>query len=284
MFDLISTGKYWDKSWSLVSGCTRCSAGCDHCWALAMEKRFGGREDDFMPGQFHAGEVRTHPERLGIPLRRKKSTVWAIWNDLFHPDVSLDFIHSAFNSMRMRRHIFLILTKRPIKMRSFLESYEDWRKFEWPNVWLGVTVCNQQEADEKIPILLQIPAAVRWVSIEPMLGPISLKNLKFSPGPMGWMSAFEGISWVVLGGETGPGARPMQEEWATSVVNQCKSSGVPVFVKQIHIDDLVEKRWKMRVSKNMDEWPSQLKVRELPNAKFGYAIAYEMLGALSRGF
>ncbi len=94
MFDSISTGKYWDKPWSLLSGCTPCSSGCDHCWSASMAHRFHKREDDYMPRQSHPlttdgkynGTIILHPERLDIPLKRKKPTVWAIWNDLFWED------------------------------------------------------------------------------------------------------------------------------------------------------------------------------------------------------
>ena len=245
MFDRISEGRYWDKPWTLVSGCTSCSPGCTHC---------------------KARDVLTHPERLDIPWKRKKPTVFAVWNDLFHEDVPQTFIHGAWDIMRRcENHIFLVLTKRIKRAEEFFRF-----KKPSPNIWPGVTICNQPEADEKIPLLLQIPAAVRWVSIEPMLGPIDLVKAQAIGEEIiddwypGYTKRMKFINWVVLGGETGPGARPMKEEWATSVVNQCRAAGVPVFVKQIHVDDKVGKKWKQRVSKNMDEWPCQLKFRELP--------------------
>ena len=265
MFDLIemigkeniAKGRYWKLPLSLVSGCTRCSPGCTNCWALAMEKRFNKGEE---------GKIQIHPERLGIPLRRKKPTVFSLWNDLFHEDVPQGFIWDALDIMRQcPQHIFLILTKRPRRMLEFVTSVAIPNHGVLPNVWLGCTVVNQQEADEKIPILLQIQAAVRWISIEPMLGEIDLlavpaKNVSGYAG----LKLSDMLHLVIVGGETGPGARPMKEEWATSIVNQCKAAGVPVFVKQIHCDDKVGNKWKQRVSKNMDEWPCQLKVRELP--------------------
>ena len=215
MFDKISTGRYWDKPWSLVSGCTPCSPGCAHCWALAMEKRFRPQE-----------RVTVHPERLDIPLRRKKPTVWAIWNDLFHEDVPRQFQNEALGNMiDSPNHIFLILTKRPQRMLEFMRWATD-TDYNLKNIWLGVTVCNQEEADEKIPVLLQIPAAVRWISIEPMLGPIDLD--KTCGKEWCWRGD---LDWVVLGGEGGPGARPLDPQWVESVRDQCVAAGVPFFFK-----------------------------------------------------
>lgn len=270
MFDRINQGLYWDRLWRLVDGCTPCSPGCRGCWSAAYTHRYYfvdgltcyGHANESTPKkscrwpQFN-GHYRLRRDNLDLPLRTRKPQAWLILNDLFHEDVPLDFIAQAFNSMRMRRHIFLILTKRPIKMRVFLESYEDWFKFEWPNIWLGVTVCNQQEADEKIPILRSIPAAVRFISVEPMLEQI---DLCLSPGfeisaPYG----DRGIHWAILGGESGPGARPMHPDWARSIINQCKSAGVPIFIKQIHVNG--------KMNKNISEWPEALRVRELPKIK-----------------
>jgi protein gp37 len=218
-----------------------------------MEKRFGGREDDFMPGQFHPGEVRVHPERLDIPLKRKKPTVWAIWNDLFHKDVPWRFVDDALaimgccESPDMRKHIFLVLTKRSQRMLNHARHRQENCMVWPPNVWAGVTVCNQSEADEKIPIMLQIPAAVRWVSIEPMLGPMDIKKYLCSHANCeDWglchgnhrnLCAQNGmISWVVLGGETGLGARPMHPDWVRSVRDQCQAAGVPFFFKGMLLD------------------------------------------------
>lgn len=245
MFDSIDTGKYWDKAWSLVSGCTPCSPGCDHCWSTKMTYRFE-HHDIFLPRQLtnserqFSGRISIHPEHLDIPLKRKKPTVWAIWNDLFHEDVPFEFIEDAFEVMRHDSfgHIFLVLTKRPKRIL----DYWDWRQevllnpsvhMAWPeNVWLDVTVCNQEEADEKIPLLLQIPAAVRWVSIEPMLGPIHFGLRQEWPNkPILSNNARSTIDWLVLGGETGPGARPMHPDWVRSVRDQCQAAGVPFFFK-----------------------------------------------------
>jgi protein gp37 len=222
MFDHILTGKYWDKPWSLVSGCTRCSPGCDHCWALAMEKRFAWKKGE-------EGAIRLHPERLDIPLKRKKPTVWALWNDIGHEDVPYPFLHETFRVMLSeRRHIFLVLTKRPKRLLEFLcqGGVSGWQSPP-ANVWIGTTVCNQAEAEEKIPLLLQIPAAVRFISIEPMLGPINISWSLDHPK----RTAVSQLDLVILGGETGPGARPMKTEWVRDVRDQCKAAGIPFFFK-----------------------------------------------------
>lgn len=240
MFDRISEGLYWDKPWSLVSGCTPCSPGCKHCWALAMERRFYSTECKGFDGRRKVG---THPERLDIPLKRKKPTVFACWNDLLHEDVPQGFIWDALEIMAQASwHIFLLLTKRPkrlLTIRPFPKPYLS----NAPNIWLGCTVCNQAEADEKIPILLQIPAAVRFLSIEPMLGPVKISKYLCSPASCEDWGLCHGnhrnicsqsgkIGWVVLGGESGPGARPMNPDWVRSVRDQCVSAGVPFYFKQ----------------------------------------------------
>lgn len=258
MFDCIKTGRYWDKPWTLVSGCTACSPGCTHCWALAMERRFRFKPFKDDKSGLHDTSVQLHPERLDIPLRRKKPTVWAIWNDLFHEDVADEFIRRALiNMVSCTEHIFLILTKRPKRILNF---WSKWKTIPPAarNIYWGITVCNQQEADEKIPILLQIPAAVRWVSIEPMLGPVDLLAVpaQKTPGYAG-LKLSDMLHWVVLGGETGPGARPMNSEWALSIKNQCVAAGVPFFFK----------KWGTAWGKNVGRLLDGREWNELPERK-----------------
>ena len=169
----MTTGKYWDRPWSLVDGCTPCSPGCDHCWSMAMGKRFHRWPEGVVLRQ----------NRLKLPATVKKPTVFCIWNDLFHKDVSKLFALDAFRTMGGAfHHTYLILTKRPERMKAVIEVINKPLHNEgrakigpvWQHVWLGVTVCNQAEADEKIPLLLQTPAAHRWISIEPCLSSIDL--------------------------------------------------------------------------------------------------------------
>lgn len=246
----IARGRYWSLPWSLISGCTPCSPGCEHCWSASMTRRFDGKHDTgyFLTneetGKFN-GQILTHPERLSIPLKRKKPTVYAVWNDLFHDGISYHFLNDAYATMEGADcHIYLILTKRPHNMAKFLQYHTlpGWQK---DHIWNGLTICNQQEADEKIPIFLQVPGK-KFLSIEPMLGAIDLMELprpsEFHQSPYGWPKWLgRNLHAVILGGETGPGARPMHPDWVISIVRQCRAAGVPVFVKQIHINGKISK-------------------------------------------
>ena len=218
--------KYWDRAWSLVDGCTPCSPGCEHCWAAAMEDRFRKNKlTDLITGKFF-GAIMAHPERLSIPLKRKKPTVYAVWNDLFHEAVPFEFWVDAYKAMAFSaNHTFLVLTKRPRRM---LEWYATC-PCPLPSIYHGLTVCNQQEADEKIPVFLQVPGK-KFLSIEPMLGAVDLAK-KYGAACGKWRHAVDMIDAVILGGETGPGARPMHPDWVRSVRDQCQSVGVPFFFK-----------------------------------------------------
>jgi len=231
-----------------------------------MSKRLAGRcgypaDDPF--------RVTLHPERLDEPLKWKKPRRVFVCSmgDLFHEDVPFGFVDRVFAIMALtKQHTFLVLTKRPIRMRQYIDGLTLQRiceaaplgltdiqvadlrayvrdNFPLPNVWLGVTAENQQRADERIPILLQIPAAVRFVSVEPMLGPINLTRIVYDRqtiidslnGLHGWpLPHTDGpkLDWVICGGETGPGARPMHPDWVRSLRDQCQAAGVPFFFKQ----------------------------------------------------
>ena len=255
----ISKGRYWDLPWSLVDGCTPCSPGCEHCWAAAIAQRFWHQKGcltDTQTGQFN-GKIITNTHRLDIPLKRRKPTVYAVWNDLFHEAVPPEVIFQTLACISLApRHTFLVLTKRPERMHYILTSYggkKDWRDIlskrafdlfgeeadcfsansiegclgevlnvGWPmsNIYHGLTVCNQAEADKKVPVFLQVPGN-KFLSIEPMLGEIKLRN--YNSG--------SSIDAVILGGETGPGARPLHPDWVRSVRDQCQSAGVKFFFK-----------------------------------------------------
>lgn len=227
----ISKGRYWDKPWSLVSSCTRCSPGCEHCWSLAMEKRFHKGIE---------GVIQTHPERLGIPLKRRKPIVYAVWNDLHHENVGRDMLQRAYATMTYSpQHTFLVLTKRPHTMATHVPFYAG---SDSSNIYHGLTVCNQQEADEKIPVFLQVPGK-KFLSIEPCLSEINFGVNLFKMGNLGTddngyhRMATDNIDAVILGGETGPGARPMHPDWVRSVRDQCTAAGVPFFLKHINKKD-----------------------------------------------
>ena len=240
--------KYWDQPWSLVQGCTPISPACDNCWCASeahtrqhqknpkIKEQYTGLTDD--KGCFN-GTIRLRLDRLDIPLKRKKPTVYAVWSDLFHPDVPDEFIEKALNVVYdAKQHTFLILTKRPERMRDFLLGTSGaGANFQFDNLWLGVTAENQEHADNRIPILLQVPAAKRFVSIEPMLGAIDftgigtvIENGEFEEPD--YRHGLCDLDAIVLGGESGHGARPMHPDWARGVRDQCQAAGVPFFFKQ----------------------------------------------------
>lgn len=334
-----------EETWNPVVGCTKKSAGCDHCYALAMARRQQGKGTKGYEGIVDANGwagVRCLPERLDEPLHCKKPRRVFVCSmgDLFHENVPVEFIAQVWAVMiRCRRHMFQVLTKRPERMAAIVGSdgflgavqheliySEDhycghcaaWHEFvgrldvcckcehgydpgeseegdppcpkcgetdydstcptcglagddgglccsaawgdeiemrwmpQWPipNIWLGTSMENQQAADERIPHLLKCPAAVRFLSCEPLIGP--LDNLPL-----------DGIDWVIVGGETGPGARVCETGWIRSIVAQCRAAGVAVFVKQPGAyTDLV---YPYLTGKDPAYWPEDLRVRQYPD-------------------
>jgi len=235
--------EWTEYSWNPVSGCTPISEGCQNCYAKRMANRLRGRcgypaDDPF--------RVTLHPERLGEPLRWKepRRVFVCSMGDLFHEDVPRWMRFEVMDIiLQAKQHTFLILTKRPANMKEFFEWYysKAGRTIETiKNLWLGVTAENQQRADERIPILLQITAAVRFVSVEPMLGPVDLSlsdgvDLSMSVGTglkPGKSYLINSLDWVICGGETGPNARPMHPDWVRNLRDQCQASGVSFFFKQ----------------------------------------------------
>jgi len=238
--------KYWDKPWSLIDGCTPASPACDHCWLAGIEHRFRSHKKPNRANPFNehltnasgkfTGRIRIREDRIDIPLRTRKPTVYAIWSDLFHEKVPDDFIEKAYRVMfESQGHTFLILTKRPERMEQY-----------WLNpgtthnlIWHGTTVENQQQADKRLPHLLKVPGN-RFLSIEPMLEPVDIQ--KFLIGMSLPVPAWSGdgvthyprIHSVIVGGESGPGARPIQYQWVVSLRDQCEAAGVPFFFKQWH--------------------------------------------------
>lgn len=243
------------------------------------------------------------PERLEDPLRWRRPRM-VLMSDLFHADVPDEFIARVFAVMgSAERHTFQVLTKRPGRMASLVGSErfldlvgiakeeldEDqdimhdrilsWQLGPWPlqNVWLGTSAENQKWADVRIPKLLETPAAVRFLSCEPLLGPIDLYGSAVAPLQRIVPSdADEGtgpINWIIVGGESGPGARPMEIGWARSLVGQCQAAGVPVFVKQFGSvwanEHYGPEGGQVKVRRNRKggdpaEWPKDLRIREMP--------------------
>lgn len=256
--------EWTDASWGPVTGCEKTSAGCKFCYAERDWPRLSANPATIYFGRKFT-DVRCHPERLDQPLRWQKPRKIFVnsMSDLFHPDVPFDFIDQVFAVMALApRHTFQILTKRPERMLQYL-SMEDERRQKiagwikgnlkrcfpenaylntWPlpNVWLGVSIENQEAADKRIPLLLQVPASVRWLSIEPLIGPVSLrwlaawngKGFKPDANETDHLDGLRCLDWVVVGGESGHKARPMHPDWARNLRDQCKEAGVPFNFKQ----------------------------------------------------
>lgn len=234
--------EWTEYSWNPLSGCTPISEGCQNCYAKRMANRLRGRCGYPADEPF---KVTLHKDRLEEPLRWKKPRRVFVCSmgDLFHEDVSRWMRFEVMDIiLQAKQHTFLILTKRPANMKEFFEWYysKAGRTIEAiKNLWLGVTAENQRRADERIPILLQIPAAVRFVSVEPMLGPVDLSlsdgvDLSVSVGTglkPGKSYLINSLDWVICGGETGPGARPMRLNWVRSLRDQCQTAGISFFFK-----------------------------------------------------
>lgn len=259
----MSTKIEWtDETWNPTTGCSKISAGCSHCYAERMSKRLAGRfgyphDDPF--------RVTLHLERLEDPLhwKKPKKVFVCSMGDLFHESVPFNYIAAVFGVMAANpRHTFQVLTKRPKRMMEWFDCVE-WStnrgkppitknpslKWPLPNVWLGVTAENQEAAEARIPWLIRTPAEKRFVSCEPLLGPIDFTHMKYPEIPIpvdvlrGGVQnyAYPGfnsfcnaptIDQVIVGAETGPGKRPMDLGWARYLHNQCFQSKVPFFFKR----------------------------------------------------
>jgi protein gp37 len=308
----VSSIEWTDVTWNPTTGCTPISPGCKHCYAKAMHERLTAMGLAKYAGPF--SEVVFHDEALTIPLRwyGPRRVFVDSMSDLFHDDVTHEQIAAVYGvACICRQHTFQICTKRPGRAAqwhewartyapddggtgparamfdaiccspaSFPESYDvDGPPLddEWPppNVHLIASCEDQQRADERIPLLLRCPGAVRGVSLEPLLGPIDLgaeylaTKLGSYPFPMlereNRTKLIDLLDWVIVGCESGPGRRPCEITWILDIVGQCRSAGVPCFVKQIEI---VESNSRTRVSKDPRGWPEQLRVRMYPGERW----------------
>jgi protein gp37 len=338
----MTTIEWTDATWNPVRGCSRVSAGCDHCYAMGQAHRFSGPYQPYegltvlrpktakRPGVDWSGVARLAPGMLEQPLKwRKPRRVFVnSMSDLFHPSLPFPEIAAVFGVMAATpRHTFQVLTKRPERAREFFNwliqleraelsclsvatriryriggharTYsgrldalhpergpEDW---PLPNVWLGVSVEDQATADERIPLLLECPAALHFVSYEPALGPVDFTPflhdsdcLEFkSVGPRELCICSEPredhLDWVIVGGESGNSARPFDVQWARSTVEQCRAAGVACFVKQLGGRPKFDQTegyarvirgdavtFKDKKGGDWDEWPEDLRVREFP--------------------
>jgi protein gp37 len=251
-----SSIEWTQRTWNPIVGCTIVSPGCTNCYAMQIADRF----KDVYQGRRWAGAAAEAVTRrvngkpiwtgqlvmapyksFSEPLRRKKPSVYFVnsMGDLFHEDCPDEWIELVFDLMaKCPQHIFQVLTKRAGRMRKVMSEMA---AAPLPNVFLGVSVERQEEANERIPMLLQTPAAVRFVSCEPLLGFVRLDNIY---GRIDWMPEeqnqfdalhpllSERLNWVIAGAESGHGARDCDVEWVRSLKNQCVRNGVPFFYKQ----------------------------------------------------
>lgn len=293
----MTTGISWtDETWTVVTGCSKVSAGCAHCYAEQLAPRLAamGKEGyTSLPWKARNAEknVVLRPERLDQPLRwkRPRRVFVTSMGDLFHELVPFEFVDRVLAVMALAsQHTFQVLTKRPERMAAYFagdrrykfaaavaytdppeHTYAYKRRpqlatecrdhLPWPlsNVWLGTSVEDQKAANERIPHLLRTPAAVRFLSCEPLLGPVDLWSPIYrSPHHGGLQSAFgwgEGVHWVIAGGESGLGHRDMDPDWMRKIRDDCSAAGVAFFGKQAS------------GPRNEMPLPKDLQVREFPN-------------------
>ena len=209
--------EWTDATWNPVTGCTKISAGCDHCYAERFSERFRGTRGH----PFETGfDLTLRPERLEQPLTWRKARMIFVnsMSDLFHKEVPREFIGRVFDTMeRAQWHTFQVLTKRSSLMRDFLRRRYGAKRGP-PHMWFGVSV-EDGSKKSRIRHLQDAPAGVRFLSIEPLIGPVGTLD-------------FAGIDWVIVGGESGPGARHINPEWVRDVRDQCLAAGVALFFKQ----------------------------------------------------
>jgi protein gp37 len=205
--------EWTEATWNPTTGCHKISPGCQHCYAERFAERWRG-----IPGHpYEQGfDVKLWPERLAMPLSWKKSRLIFVnsMSDLFLDEIPEEFIEEVFSTMRKANwHQFQLLTKRPHRMLEIAKKISDWPV----NVWAGVSVESQAWA-WRVEVLKEIPAKVRFLSCEPLLGPLQL--------------SLDNLHWIIVGGESGIGARPMNAEWVRDIKNQCLDAEVPFFFKQ----------------------------------------------------
>ena len=200
-------------TWNPVTGCTKISQGCKHCYAERMARRLEAMGSDRYRNGFN---VTLHPDLLDVPRRWRQARIVFVnsMSDLFHDDIPLAYIQRVFATMQdCPHHTFQVLTKRSERLAELAPL------LPWPNnVWMGVSV-EDARVIHRVADLQTVPAAVRFLSLEPLIGPLDALPL-------------EGIHWAIVGGESGPRARPLRKEWVTSIFRQCRAARVPFFFKQ----------------------------------------------------
>lgn len=206
--------EWTEQTWNPVTGCTKISPGCKHCYAETMSRRLCAMR---VNGYLKDFKLNLVPERLTEPLKRKKPTVYFVnsMSDLFHEDVPDDYIQQVFDVISQTpQHTYQILTKRAERLPDFFNGNNVPQ-----NAWLGVSVENKKHGLSRIDALRKVKAHIRFLSVEPLLEDLGKINLKH-------------IHWVIVGGESGPKARPMKEEWVIKIQRQCEQQNVAFFFKQ----------------------------------------------------
>ena len=309
--------QWTEETWNPVVGCSKISAGCEHCYAEGMAKRLAYMDTpqyaavvhEQAPGRFGGwnGQTVLVESALQVPMRWKKPKMIFVCSmgDLFHESVPDEWIDEVFSMMAgCPQHTFQVLTKRAERLPRYFADAER-RCIErlgdgcgglrvLPNVWIGVTVENQEQADARIPFLLSTPAAIHFVSVEPMLGPVDLgqalgirrwakvncshyaggcsrpenpaactdhpESKPESCTPEYCVFGHRGLDWVICGCESGPGRRPMDLAWAEVLEEQCRVAQVPFFMKQLQ----TAPSKGLKVVKELDQFPEWLRVRAFP--------------------
>ena len=266
-----TTGIAWtDHTWNPWQGCTKVSEACKNCYMFRDKKRYGqdpevvtrsARQTFNLPlAKFGTRSTKGKPGEFKWPDGGRVFV--CSWSDFFHADADA-WREEAWEVMRQRPGLtFQLLTKRPERIEQCLP--DDWgdqysNNEGYPNVWLGVTVENQLRASERLGALVRIPAAARFVSAEPLLGSLDLNRVSTRLTKQTTLTLdllHRGIDWVIVGGESGPGARAMNPAWASHLLNQCQEAGVAFFLKQMHQE-----------GREMLPIPQDLMVREFPNGR-----------------
>lgn len=308
--------EWTETTWNPVTGCSKVSPGCAHCYAETLTRRYAGAAgwpETFLPWTPENAEqnVVIHKDRIHQPSRWIKPRMIFVnsMSDLLHENIPDIYVEMIIDEMeRASHHTYQVLTKRATRMREILQRRER-RKLDYANafalcpteemrtspaakdarkraeagppkhIWWGVTVENQRWADERIPILLDTPAAVRFISAEPLLGPLDLKPYLYcqcnawsrraamrqeqrdnepihsATCPISANGSYRKLGWVIIGGESGPHHRTFDPEWARDLVRQCRDAGVPAFMKQMGGN---------RPGNKLEDLPEDLRVREFP--------------------
>ncbi len=278
-----SSIEWTEATWNPVSGCTRASAGCDFCYAVTMTRRLAAMGQEkydglINPGKSHFnGVVRMHPASLEQPLRRRRDTVYFVnsMSDLFHPEVDFEFVAAVFGVIAVTpHHKYQVLTKRPERAAAFFRWLDERGSYpvsvctdltsqitegaarvetalfspSWPlsNVWIGTSV-EDERVVERIDALREVPAQIRFLSCEPLIGELDLDD------------RLNGIHWVIVGGESGPNARPMRTEWAAAIQQACLEAGVAYFFKQT--GRVLARKYGLGDTKGSDaaKWPDPVR-------------------------